>query len=277
MNIPQKISRRSFCKWSSSLALAGIFTDLKKRLVLALEPSATGEALRESHTPKLMLPAMTRNGNHIPIVVKMNHPMEQGHYIRRVQFRVESDPIPSKGIFYPTAANGEIYLAFQARTDSGTSTVLAIAECNLHGTWTARHQITIPDGQGGCATAGVPKEAAAEEEILPPVIRIPELVRRGRLAKGEMSEVQVKFRHPSRTGLAYENKKFVQVEEPLYVTSMQVFYADRSVSRYEMTAGLSDNPFLKFKLKFTEQKPIRVVFTNSRRRQFSASTEVVLS
>ena len=129
--------------------------------------------------------------------------------------------------------------------DSGTSTVLAIAECNLHGTWSARQQITIPDGQGGCATVGVPNEASEREEIVPPVIRIPEMVRRGRLTKGEMAEVQVKFKHPSKTGLAYEDKKFVQVEEPLYVTSMQVLYGERLVSRYEMTAGLSDNPFLK--------------------------------
>jgi sulfur-oxidizing protein SoxY len=272
-----EISRRSFCKWSSSLVLAGIFAGLKSRLLLALDPSATGDGLKEIHTPKLIVPAMTRNGNQVPVVVKMNHPMEQGHYIRRVQFFNESDPIPSKGIFYPTPANGEIYFAFQARMHSGTSAVLAIAECNLHGTWTARHQITIPDGQGGCATAGAARQTAANEEILPPVIRIPELVRRGRLARGETAEVQVKFKHPSRTGLAYENKKFVQVEEPLYLTSMEIFYGESLVSGYEMTAGLSDNPFLKFKLKFTEAKPIRIRFTNSVGRQFNAVAEVVLS
>lgn len=257
--------------------LAEIFTGLKNQLVLGLEPSAAEKILREIHRPKLILPAMTRNGNHVPVVVKMNHPMESSHYIRRVEFRNESDPIPSKGIFYPSTANGETYLAFQARMDSGISTVLAIAECNLHGTWTARHRITIPDGQGGCATVGVPKEAAAREAIPPPVIRIPELVRRGRLIKGETAEIQVKFKHPSKTGLAYKDKKFIQVEEPLYVTSMQVLYGESLISRYQMTAGLSDDPFLKFKLKFTEEKPIRIVFTNSSGRQFSASTAVVLS
>jgi desulfoferrodoxin (superoxide reductase-like protein) len=271
------ISRRSFCKWSSSLVLAGIFAGLKNRLLLALDPSATGAALKELHTPKLILPAMTRNGTHIPIVVKMNHSMEQNHHIRQIQFLNESDPIPSKGIFYPTPANGELYFAFQARMHSGTSTVLAIAECNLHGRWTARHHITIPDGQGGCATANGAQPAPTKEEILPPVIRIPELVRRGRLAKGEMAEVQVKFKHPSKTGLAYQNKKFVLVEEPLYLKSMQAFYGNRLVSRYEMTPGLSDNPFLKFKLKLTEEKPIHIVFTNSLGQQFRALQEVVLS
>jgi desulfoferrodoxin (superoxide reductase-like protein) len=257
--------------------LAGVFTGLKSRLLLALDPSSTGAALQEIHTPKLILPAMTRNGNQVPVVVKMNHPMEQGHYIRRVQFLNESDPIPSKGIFHPSPANGEVYFAFQARMHSGTSTVLAIAECNLHGRWTTRHRITIPDGQGGCATAGAAKQDAANDEILPPVIRIPELVRRGRLTRGEVAEVQVKFKHPSRTGLAYEDKRFVQVEEPLYLTSMEIFYGESLVSRYEMTAGLSDNPFLKFKLKLTETKPIRILFSNSVGRQFNAMAEVLLS
>jgi desulfoferrodoxin (superoxide reductase-like protein) len=274
---PQEISRRSFCKWSSSFMLAGIFTGLKNRLGLARDPESPDAMLTDMHSPKLILPTMTRNGNHVPVVVKMNHPMEQGHYIRQIEFRNESDPIPSKGIFHPSATNGEAYLAFQARMHSGTSTILAIAQCNLHGASTARHQITIPDGQGGCATVAVTKEAATGEEILPPVIRIPELVRKGRLARGEMAEVQVKFKHPSKTGLAYEGKKFVQAEEPFYVTSMQVFYGERLVSRYEMTAGLSDNPFLKFKLRFIEENPVRVVFVNSRGRQFSASTAVALS
>ena len=235
--------------------LGGIFTGLKSRLLLASDTSATGAALDELHTPKLILPVMTRNGGHVPVVVKMNHPMEPGHYIRRIQFLNETDPIPSKGIFHPTPANGEIYFAFQARMHSGISTVLAIAECNLHGTCTARQKVTIPEGQGGCATADPAKRTAVHEEIRPPVIRIPELVRRGRLAKGEMAEVQVKIKHPSKTGLAYENGKFVQIEEPLYLTSLQVLYGERLVSRYEMTAGLSDDPFLKFKLKFTEEKP----------------------
>jgi hypothetical protein len=110
--------------------------------------------------------------------------MEPGHYIRQVQFLNESDPIPSKGIFHPTPANGEIYFSFQARMHSGTSTVLAIAECNLHGKWTARQSITIPEGQGGCATAGPEKRSESREEILPPVIRIPEFVRKGHLTQG---------------------------------------------------------------------------------------------
>jgi desulfoferrodoxin (superoxide reductase-like protein) len=272
-----QISRRNFCKWSSALAMGGAFAGVKQRLLLALERPASDAALKEIHTPKLILPAATRNGNHVPVAVKLSHPMEVNHHIRRIQFLNESDPISSKGVFHPTPINGELYFAFQARMHSGSSVLLAVAECNLHGAWTARQRITIPEGQGGCATAEAAQQTAAKIEILPPIIRIPGLIRRGRLVKGEASEVQVKFKHPSTTGLAYENGKFVQVEEPFYLKSMQVFYGERPVSRYEMTAGLSDNPFIKFKLRFTEEKPIRVVFTNSQGRQFGSSTEVMFA
>lgn len=278
MNLPE-ISRRSFCKWSASL----VVTALETRSLLApgicdAASAQDPDAFKELHTPKLIVPSMTRNGTHVPIVVKMSHPLKHDHFIRQIQVLNESDPIPSKGIFYPTPANGEVYFSFQARMDSGASTVLSIAECNSHGQWTGRHRITIPAGQGGCATAGPEKEALPKkEEILPPVIRIPELVRRGRLAKGTTTEVQVKFKHPSKTGLAYENKKFIQVEEPLYISTMQVFYGDRLVTRSEMTPALSDNPFLGFKLKLTEERPIQVVFTNSLGQSFRAVHQIVLS
>jgi len=271
------ISRRSFCKWSSSLVLGGVFAGLKNRLLFGSEPSLEDVRQTEVHTPKLILPATTRNGAHVPVAVKMIHPMQQNHYIQNIQFLNETDPVPSKGIFYPTPANGELYFAFQARMHSGTSTVLAIAECNLHGRWTAKQRITIPAGQGGCATAAPQGKAFQKEAIPPPMIRIPELVRKGRLLKGATTDVQVKFKHPSKTGLAYVNDAFIPVEDPLYVASMQLFYGDRLISRYEMTPGLSDNPFLTFKVKFTEEKPLYVLFTNSSGQQFKAVQPVTFS
>jgi desulfoferrodoxin (superoxide reductase-like protein) len=207
----------------------------------------------------------------------MHHPMSENHYIRRIEVVNDADPIPSKGIFYPTPANGEVYFAFQARMHSGTSTVAAVAECNVHGRWSATQRIAIPEGQGGCASGESEKTVRTRDPILPPVIRIPELVRKGRLKQGVATDVQVKFKHPNHTGLVYENNRFRQVEEPFYVQSMEIFHGERMVSRYDMTAGLSDNPFLTLKLKFMDAKPIYIVFTNSLGQQFRAVQEVVLS
>src|SRR6266540_2972753 len=94
MSAPE-ISRRNFCKCGSSLVLAGFFPSLSSEAAAG----QNSETLKELHTPKLILPAMTKNGTHVPIIARMNHPLEQKHYIRQIQFLNESDPVPSKGFF----------------------------------------------------------------------------------------------------------------------------------------------------------------------------------
>ena len=47
-------------------------------------------------------------------------------------------------------------------------------------------------------------------EIPAPAIRIAELVRDGHLHAGEIVHAGVKIRHPSRTGLAFHDGKFVR-------------------------------------------------------------------
>jgi hypothetical protein len=200
--------------------------------------------------------------------------MEPDHYIKSLQILNESDPIPSKGTFYLTPANGQAYLAVQVRMHSGTSSVLVIAECNLHGCWARRQPITIPEGTGGCATVTAGKEGRpVDDEIRPPVIRLPELVSRGGIGQGEIIRVQVKLKHPNRTGLAVRGGKFFQEVDPFYLKEMQVFYGEHLLSRYEMTPALSNNPFITFKLRVTEAWPIRIVLTNSRGQQFQATKE----
>jgi len=204
--------------------------------------------------------------------------MEPDHYIKSLQILNQSDPIPSKGTFHLTPANGQAYLAMQARIHSGTSSVLVIAECNQHGRWVRSQPITIPEGVGGCATVTEGQtDRPTDAEIRPPLIRIPELVRQEELRRGEIIQVQVKFKHPNRTGLAYREGKFIQEATPFYIKAMEVFYGSRLVSRYEMTSALSDNPFITFKLRVTEEGPIRIVLTNSRGQQFEAVKEIVLS
>jgi hypothetical protein len=59
--------------------------------------------------------------------------MDPDHYITSVNVVNVRDPVPLKGSFHFTPANGQVYLAFQARLDQGVSKVLATAECNVHG------------------------------------------------------------------------------------------------------------------------------------------------
>ncbi len=101
------------------------------------------------HLPLLQLPAVAKNGAKVPIVVEMAHPMSPDHYIASVQVVNRRDPIPLKGTFHFTPANGRVYLAFQARMHHGASEVSVTAECNRHGKWSTSRPITIPQDAGG--------------------------------------------------------------------------------------------------------------------------------
>lgn len=281
----QRVSRRGFLCRISGFAAAGLYgMGLGKGLhAFAVELQQLKDPTRPTpfeqlHLPILRIPSFTRNGAHVPIVVEMTHPMTPEHYVTSVQILNESDPVSSKGTFHLHPTNGQVYLAVQARMHSGASTVQAIAECNLHGRWAASQPITIPDGAGGCATVlGGAGDRPANDEIRPPVIRIPELVERGKIHRGELIRVQIKLKHPSRTGLAFQGTVFLQAADPFYLKEMEVFYGDRLVTRYEMTPAISDNPFITLKLRALEEKPIRIVLTNSRGQQFQATKEIVLS
>lgn len=279
------MSRRDFLRLASSLAALGYTIQEVGRLADAFaselpgsnDPSAS-TCRDQSYLPSLRVPPVTRNGAHVPIVAEMRHPMEPDHYIKSLQILNESDPIPSKGIFYFSPANGRAYLSVQARMHSGASAVRVIAECTRHGRWTTSQPITIPEGGGGCATAAEGGDnVLMDDAIRPPVIRIPELVERGKIRQGEIIHVQVKLKHPSRTGLALQGSAFVQTADPFYLKEMKVLYGDRLVSRYEMTPAISDSPFMTFTLRVMEESTVRIVVTNSRGQQFETSHKIVLA
>jgi sulfur-oxidizing protein SoxY len=238
---------------------------------------ARPSALDHDHAPLLRVPAATANGSKVPIVVEMAHPMTPEHHVTVVRVTNESDPISSKGTFHFTPDNGRVYLAFQVRMHQGPSEVSATVECNRHGTWTVRRPIEIPAGAGGCAGTGpLPAVRAPADEIRPPIIRIAELVDRGRIRRGDIVHVQVKMKHPSRTGLVFRGGRFVQEAEPLHLDEMEVRYGDERVSRFAMTSALSDDPFITFTLLARREAPITVAVTNCRGERFEATHELRL-
>ena len=106
----------------------------------------------QGHAVVLRAPIVAGNGNKVPLVVEMAHPMEAEHYIRSIEVTNARDPIPSKGVFQLTPANGQVYLAFQARMDEGVGEIGVTVECSVHGRSSKQlSSITIPDGRGGCA------------------------------------------------------------------------------------------------------------------------------
>ena len=258
---------------------------LTRRGFLGLAPAAVGLWLRpawaepsEDHLPVLRVPAFTRNGPKVPIVIEMAHPMTPEHHITSVHVANESDPISSKGTFHFTPANGRVYLAFQARMHEGSSEVSATAECNRHGSWSTTRPIEIPEGAGGCSgTAPKTVGRAGGADIGAPVIRIPELVERGRIRPGELIHPQLKMRHPNRTGLVFRDGKFVAESEPIHLDVMEVHYGSERVSWFSMTSALSDDPFITFALLARHEAPLRIVLTNNRGQQFEATHQIRFS
>lgn len=278
-------SRRAFLRLTSTLLTVWSTKLVVGSPALAWTPEQQHPAdpshripTQQAYPLLLKVPPFTRNGASVPLVVEMRHPMETDHYIKSIQILNESDPIPSKGIFHFSPANGQAYLSVQARMNSGTSTVLAAAECTRRGRWTTSQSITIPEGGGGCATAAEEGDhLLSDDAIRPPIIRIPELVERGTIRRGEIIRVQMNVKHPSRTGLTHQGTTFLQTADPFYLKEMKVLYGDRLVSRYEMTPAISENPFITFTLRASEEAAVRIVVTNSHGQQFQATQEIVFS
>ena len=179
-------------------------------------------------------------------------------------------PFRHEHAFHFTPANGRAWVAFQARFDEGASTVVATAQCRRHGRFSATTPLVIAPGGGGC-TGGPPATPPGFEEIRPPVIRIPKLVAEGPLQAGELIQVQVKTKHPNRTGLVVRDGRFVAESEPFHLNGLDVVYGDEPVSRFVLTAALSDNPLITFLLQARREGLVRVTLTNTRGQRFEAA------
>jgi len=259
-----------------------------RRRLLVVAGSAVGLALVRgrlhdgpaqaagSHTPPphaappiIRLPVLTENGAKVPIVVEVEHPMDIDHHATTITVINERDPIASKGEFSFSPANGQAYVAFQARLDDGPSTVQATVACSRAARWTGTASTRVVDGAGGCG-GPVPKPERAATLIRPPVIRLPQAARDEPIAAGRLLDVQVKIQHPVRTGLERRDGAWVQTAEPFYLTEMDVFLDGERVSHFALTPAVSDNPFITFRLKPRRAGMLRVVFRNNRGARLDA-------
>jgi sulfur-oxidizing protein SoxY len=273
------ISRRGFLELTSTAAglwIAPAWARPARTYFVADDPAHLSPLERE-HLVSLRVPAKTRNGHKVPIVVEMSHPMTRDHQITSLEVVNETDPIPSKGIFHFTPSSGVVYVGFQARMDEGDSQVTVSADCNQHGRWAARRSISIAEGAGGCSGTAPPWARTAGADIHPPEIRIPELAERREIRGGDVIHPQLKIRHPNRTGLVEQDGEFVRASEPLYLKEMEVWFGGELVSRFEFTPALSDDPFITFALLVSREAALEVRLANNRGERFEAAQDIRLS
>src|SRR5882762_702386 len=279
---PRRLSRRRFlCAMPAAVGLVaagGIRGGAARSESTGSGDGPGARLLSEGlHPPTLRLSALTSNGAKVPIAVEMSHPMDPGHYVTSISVVNERDPVPLKGLFHFTPLNGQVYVAFQIRLDHGASSVAATAECSRHTRWQSTRSITIPEGAGGCTGTAPPSGPMGPDEFGPPAIRIPQLIGEGQIGAEQIIDVQIKLKHPSRTGLEVREGKFVQAGDPLYLNRMTVFYGATQVSQFTLTSALSDNPFITFRLRPRAEDLLRVVLTNNRGQRFEAAHSIRFS
>ncbi len=276
---PPGLSRRAFLGLAvagggAGTPLRGLGAAPRRR---AAEDRSALPAFERLHFPQVRVPVVTANGDRVPITIEMGHPMEPSHHITRVTVLNERDPVPLKGVFELTPTSGLTHLAFQARIDEGASEVAVTAECSLHGAWTTIGTVRVADGAGGCSDPTPSTSRAAPTEILPPRLRLPGLVRTGRVRSDEVLEAQLLMRHPNRTGLARREGRFVAESKPFHLREMEVFYRDARVSRFLFTSALSDDPLITFRVRAGQGGVLRAVLENTRGQRFEAMARVEVS
>lgn len=265
---PPEVSRRGF--FGLAVAALGLRPGLGRAAPEAGGTRPGGPALspiEREHLPLLTLPALTANGGKVPLVVEMAHPMTPEHHVTRVEVVNRRDPIASKGVFHLTPGSGGVYLAWQARFGEGVSEVTVTADCNRHGRFTASRVIDVSPGGGGCGDTPAAAERPGGDDVRAPVLRIAELVERGRILRDEVLHVQVKMRHPNRTVGA----------TPLRLETLEVDYGGEIVGRFAMSSALAEDPFITFTVRASRDGPLVVRLANSRGQRFEAAHELHLA
>lgn len=227
-------------------------------------PGSWGHAKPDTaHFPQIDLPLLADDPAAVPFQVSVDHPMEPDHFIRSLEVRLDTDPVPYKGKFLFTPANGRAWVAFQFRSGIG-GVVKVVGECTRHGRFVATREVRV--AEGGCATA---PDRLARERIGNPGIRLPRS-----LHAGDVVEVRTKLDHNSYTGLALKGGKFVRELPEFYVKQMLVFVDSQKVSEFEMTSAVSPNPLIRFPLKVTGSGTLRIVYTNSEGQRWEAAQAI---
>lgn len=219
---------------------------------LALVPAAAHAQAPAGHRITLDIPALSEDPTGVPVSVSIDHPMDPDHHIASVEISLPGDPVPYKGTFTFTPANGRAAVAFKMRSGAGGA-VRATAECTRHGRFTGTREIRV--AEGGCA---MPPDRAGRDRPRNVQIRLPQTLR-----AGETAEARVRVEHNTETGLAFVGGKYVREAPEFFLKQMLVYLDDRQISEFRMSSAISPNPIIRFPFKAPRSGTLRVVFVNS--------------
>jgi sulfur-oxidizing protein SoxY len=230
---------------------------------LALTPARVRAQGPADHQIKLDIPLLSEDPTGVPVGVAIDHPMEPDHYIRSVEVTLATDPVPYKGTFQFTPANGRAAVAFKMRSGAG-GTVRAVAECTRHGRFTATKDIRV--AEGGCA---MPPDSTAHTPPRNIQIRVPQGAR-----PGQIVEARVRVEHNTETGLGFHGGKYVREAPEFFLKEMLVFLDDQKISEFRMSSAVSPNPIIRFPIRVPRSGTLKVAFVNSAGQRAEATHSI---
>lgn len=218
------------------------------------------QGLERQHQAMLDVPILAEDPVAVPVLVSVDHPMEPDHFIKSIEVTLETDPVPHKGTFLFTPANGRAWVAFRMRSGVG-GLVKATAECSKHGRFVGTREMRVVEG--GCTTA---PDKVAKDRLGHPMLRVPRSPK-----VGEVIEVRTKVDHNSDTGLSFKDGKFVRERPEFFVKEMRVSFDGQPASEFRLSSAVSPNPLIRFPLKVTQAGILRVVFVNNEGQQWETT------
>jgi desulfoferrodoxin (superoxide reductase-like protein) len=225
-----------------------------------LPRAGSAQATDHRHQPELELPILAEDPTAVPVRVSVAHPMEPDHFIRSIEVVLETDPVPHKGTYRFTPANGQAWVSFPMRSGLG-GLVKATAECSKHGRFSGTRELRV--ASDGCATGA---DGGARDRIGNPRLRVPDAPK-----PGGIIEVRTKLEHDSDTGLRLRGEKYVRERPEFFVKQMRVYFDQQLISDFRLTSAVSANPIIRFPVKVSGAGSLRVVFVNSEGRQWEVN------
>ncbi len=186
--------------------------------------------------------------------------MESGHFIEAVEIVLETDPVPHKGTYRFTPANGRARVSFPMRSGVG-GLLTAIVTCSRYGRFVEKRELRVAGD--GCASH---PDVVAKQQPENPRLRVV-----GSIRVGQIVDVLAKMDHDSDTGLRLKDGRYVRVRREFFVREMPAYLGRHRISEFRFTSALSPNPIIRFPLKVAGADTLRVVFVNSEGQQWQAS------
>ncbi len=92
----------------------------------AIRAFTNGKAIAASGV-SLDIPLLLESGNSVPAVVKVDSPMSEDNFVRKIALFNEKNPLPNVAIFHLTPQSGRAWVSTRIRL-SDSQKVMAVAE-----------------------------------------------------------------------------------------------------------------------------------------------------